>query len=109
MVGFFGFMIFHIPLAVATNLQTLFVARFLAGAFGSAPLAIVAGMYVDFWDTIDRGVATMGYAAAVFVRRLLIPLSASCGADDTQAGPTIGPVIGSFTVKNPVLGWRWTA
>ncbi|KAK4541515.1 hypothetical protein LTR36_007961 [Oleoguttula mirabilis] len=91
MVGMFGFLIFQIPVAVATNLETIFVCRFLAGCFGSAPLAIVAGMYVDFWDSIMRGVATMGYAGAVF------------------AGPTMGPIVGEFTVKNTSLGWRWTA
>ena len=89
MVGFFGFIIFQIPVGVATNLETIFICRFLAGAFGSAPLAIVAGMYVDFWGTVERSLATMGYAAAVF------------------AGPTAGPIVGEFTVKNPHLGWRW--
>lgn len=83
--------IFQIPVAVATNLETIFICRFLAGCFGSAPLAIVAGMYVDFWDTVMRGVATMGYSGAVF------------------AGPTMGPIVGEYTVKNASLGWRWTA
>ena len=91
MVGFLGFIIFQIPVAVATNLQTIFICRFFAGAFGSAPLAIVAGMYVDFWDNTMRGITTMGYAAAVY------------------AGPTMGPIVGEFTVKNPNMGWRWTA
>jgi len=25
------------------------------------------------------------------------------------AGPTAGPIVGEFTIKNPNLGWRWTA
>ncbi|KAK5708590.1 hypothetical protein LTR17_020528 [Elasticomyces elasticus] len=91
MIGMFGFIIFQIPVAVATNLQTIFVCRFFAGAFGSAPLAIVAGLYVDFWDPVTRALATMGFAAATF------------------AGPAAGPIVGEFTVKNPSLGWRWTA
>ncbi|KAK5108664.1 hypothetical protein LTR62_008069 [Meristemomyces frigidus] len=91
MLGMFCFLIFQIPVAVATNLPTLFICRFFAGAFGSAPLAIVAGMYVDFWNPVMRGIATMGFAAAVF------------------AGPAVGPIVGEFTVKNPHLGWRWTA
>jgi len=91
MVGMFGFLVFQIPVAGATNLETIFICRFFAGAFGSAPLAIVAGMYVDFWDPIMRAIATMGFAAAVF------------------AGPAVGPIVGEFTVKNPDLGWRWTA
>ncbi|KAK5167151.1 uncharacterized protein LTR77_007881 [Saxophila tyrrhenica] len=91
MAGFFGFLIFQIPVGVAQNLQTIFLCRFFAGAFGSSPLAIVAGMYVDFWDTVSRSVATMFYSAGVF------------------AGPALGPIIGEFTVKNQSLGWRWTA
>ncbi|KAK4556634.1 hypothetical protein LTR86_006205 [Recurvomyces mirabilis] len=91
MVGTIGFLVFQVPVAVATNIETIFICRFFAGAFGSAPLAIVAGMYVDFWDPIMRAIATMGFAAAVF------------------AGPAVGPIVGEFTVKNPHLGWRWTA
>lgn len=90
MVGMIGFVVFQIPVAVAQNIQTIMVFRFFGGAFGSAPLAIVAGMYVDFWDPVMRGVATMGYAGAVF------------------AGPCLGPIVGEFTVKNSSLGWRWT-
>lgn len=40
-VGMFTFAIFQIPVAVATNLQTIFVCRFFGGVFASAPLAIV--------------------------------------------------------------------
>jgi len=91
MIGVFGFIIFQIPIGVATNLQTIFVCRFFGGAFGSAALAIVPGMAVDLFDPVERAVATMAYAAAVF------------------AGPAVGPIVGEFTVKNKHLGWHWTA
>jgi DHA1 family multidrug resistance protein-like MFS transporter len=91
MAGTLGFLIFQIPIGVATNLQTIFVCRFFSGAFGSATLAIVPGMAVDLFNPIERGVATMAYAAAVF------------------AGPAVGPIVGEFTVKNTDLGWHWTA
>lgn len=90
LIGFFGFAIFCIPVAVAQDLQTIFVCRFFSGAFGSAPLAIVSAMYVDFWDPVMRGVATSVYCGAVF------------------AGPALGPLIGAFTVENTSLSWRWT-
>lgn len=90
MIGYFGFLIFQIPVAVAQNIHTIFICRFLAGALGSAPLAICAGMYVDYWSAEDRGIPTIGYAGAVF------------------AGPTMGPIVGEFVVKNASLGWRWT-
>lgn len=41
-LGMFVFAIFQIPLAVAQNLQTIFICRFLGGLFASAPLAIVS-------------------------------------------------------------------
>ena len=41
-LGMFGFAIFQIPVAVAENLHTIFICRFLGGTFASAPLAIVS-------------------------------------------------------------------
>lgn len=57
--GMLLFIIFQIPVALARNLTTLFVCRFLSGVFGSASLAINAGIYVDIWDPFTRGYATM--------------------------------------------------
>jgi DHA1 family multidrug resistance protein-like MFS transporter len=91
MAGMLGFVVFQIPIGVAGNLQTIFICRFFGGAFGSAALAIVPGLAVDIFDPIERAVATMAYAAAVF------------------AGPAMGPIVGEFTVKNQSLGWHWTA
>lgn len=45
-VGMFAFAIFQIPVAVATNLQTIFICRFFGGLFASAPLAIVHAFVV---------------------------------------------------------------
>jgi len=66
------------------------VCRFLASCFGAAPIAIVGGTYADFWDVLDRGVATGAFAGATFV------------------GPIAGPIVGEFITKSH-LGWRWTA
>lgn len=49
-VGFFIFAIFQIPVAVAQNLQTIFVCRFLGGFFASAPLAIVSPWHTERMD-----------------------------------------------------------
>ena len=40
-MGFYAFAIFQIPVAVAMNLQTIFVCRFFGGVFAAAPLGIV--------------------------------------------------------------------
>lgn len=45
-MGFFIFAIFQIPVAVAQNLQTIFVCRFFGGFFASAPLGIVCSLYI---------------------------------------------------------------
>ena len=88
--GVFAFAIFQIPVAVAQNLQTIFICRFLAGFFGVVPLVINSAMFADFWDRVDRGYATAIYAGAVFIR------------------PVAGPIVGSFITES-YLGWRWTA
>ncbi|KAF8861676.1 MFS general substrate transporter [Acephala macrosclerotiorum] len=90
-IGFFIFSIFQIPVALAQNVYTIMICRFLAGSFGAAPISIVGGTYVDFWDALDRGIATAGFAGATFL------------------GPIAGPIVGEFIVKNENMGWRWTA
>lgn len=67
MIGFAIFAIFQVPVAVAQNLQTIFVCRFFGGIFGVAPLAIVGGALNDFWDPVDRGVAMCVFAGATFI------------------------------------------
>ena len=89
--GFACFAIFQIPLAVARDVQTILICRFLAAAFGSAPLAIAPGILVDLWLSHARNLATLCWLIAIF------------------AGTTAGPLIGAFTLANPEMGWRWTA
>ena len=86
----FGFSIFSIATAVAKDLQTVLISRFFAGAFGSAPLAIVAAVFSDMFDNRSRGLAITVFSMTVFV------------------GPQLAPFIGGFIVINPHMGWRWT-
>ena len=88
--GFFLFAIFQIPVAVARNVETIMLARFLIGVFGSAPLAVVGGTLVDFWGPVERGFALGLFAGATFI------------------GPVGGPIVGGFITQS-YLGWRWTA
>lgn len=87
--GYVIFAIFQVPVAVATNLQTIFVCRFFGGFFASAPLAIVGGSLADFFDPVERGVALTLFGSATFI------------------GPTMGPIMGGFITMSH-LGWRWT-
>ncbi|GAM34663.1 spermidine family transporter [Talaromyces pinophilus] len=88
--GFFVFVIFQIPVAVAQNVETIMLSRFFIGFFGCAPLAIVGGALADIWNPVDRGVAMASFAGGTF------------------GGPTLGPILGGFIVQSH-LGWRWTA
>lgn len=56
-IGMALFTIFCIPVAVAKNLQTVLIGRFLTGVFGAAPLSLVGGSLVDMWNPAQRGVA----------------------------------------------------
>src|SRR5664279_1365522 len=82
--------LFSIGTAVGKNAATIFITRFFAGLFGSAPVSNVSAALGDIYDPKARGTAITFYAVAVV------------------GGPTLGPIIGSALVVNPHLGWRWT-
>ncbi|KAJ5812968.1 Major facilitator superfamily domain general substrate transporter [Penicillium robsamsonii] len=88
--GYAIFAIFQIPVAVAQNLETILVCRFLIGVFGCSPLAVVAGAMADIWNPVDRAVAIALFSGATFL------------------GPIMGPIVGGF-ITDSNLGWRWTA
>ncbi|CAI7568833.1 unnamed protein product [Penicillium bialowiezense] len=88
--GYAIFAIFQIPVAVAQNLETVLVCRFLMGVFGCSPLAVVGGAMADIWNPTDRAVAVAMFSSATFL------------------GPVMGPIIGGF-ITDSHLGWRWTA
>ncbi|KAJ5900686.1 Citrinin biosynthesis cluster MFS transporter mrr1 [Penicillium subrubescens] len=88
--GYAIFAIFQIPVAVAQNLQSIMIFRFLIGVFGCSPLAVVGGAMADIWDPVDRAVAIAIFSSATFL------------------GPVLGPIIGGF-ITDSYLGWRWTA
>lgn len=73
--GFAVFAIFQIPVAVATDLQSIMIFRFLIGLFGCSPLACVGGAMADIWDPVDRAVAIAMFSSATFL------------------GPTLGPIM----------------
>ncbi|RDW63360.1 putative MFS multidrug transporter-1 [Coleophoma cylindrospora] len=86
-IGMGGFMIFQIPMAVAGNVQTILISRFFQGFFSSAIQAVIAGMIVDVWSPIVRGVA--------------IAIPAAC----MTGGSTLAPTVGTYVTES--LGWRW--
>src|SRR5277367_1036338 len=69
--------IFVIPCAVAKNIGTLLVCRFIDGIAFSAPITLVGGTLADLWKTEERGVPMAAFSAAPFL------------------GPAIGPLVRS--------------
>ncbi|KAF8864616.1 MFS general substrate transporter [Acephala macrosclerotiorum] len=82
--------LFSIATAVGKNAETIFITRFFAGVFGSAPVSNAPAALGDLYEPKARGTAVIFYAVAVV------------------GGPTLGPIIGSALVVNKHLGWRWT-
>ncbi|CAH0046726.1 unnamed protein product [Clonostachys solani] len=82
------YVIWTIPQAVANNITTMLVARFLAAFSGSTFLAVAGGTVGDLFSK-DQ----LQYPMAIFTVSPFI-------------GPCIGPVIGGFINYN--THWRWT-
>ncbi|BGP14481.1 hypothetical protein JCM10213_004603 [Rhodosporidiobolus nylandii] len=84
---YFLFAVFHIPCALAKNIETLLICRFLAGFWGSAPLTNSGGIISDLFSASERALAMSLFALAPF------------------AGPVLGPIVGGFL--GLTASWRW--
>lgn len=73
-VGYTLFNIFQIPVAVAQNLETLMICRFLSGFFAVSSLAILGGAMADFWGPVDRAIAISLFAGATFIGPIFGPI-----------------------------------
>ncbi|KKA24446.1 hypothetical protein T310_1475 [Rasamsonia emersonii CBS 393.64] len=89
LIGYGIFVVFQIPVAVAQNLATVIVCRFLGGVGAAAPPSIVGGYLADFFDPLRRGLAVAIFTTCNFL------------------GPIVGPIIGGFVTSSHHLGWRW--
>ncbi|EMC99669.1 hypothetical protein BAUCODRAFT_30045 [Baudoinia panamericana UAMH 10762] len=82
------YFIWLIPCAVANNIATMLIVRFLDGLAGSAFLSVAGGTVGDMFPREKLSAPMMVYTASPFV------------------GPEIGPVIGGFI--NQFTNWRWS-
>ncbi|KAI9877664.1 MAG: hypothetical protein M1830_003183 [Pleopsidium flavum] len=87
-VSFALFLIWIIPCAVAQNIQTMLIARFIDGLAGSAFLSVAGGTVGDLFVRSELQAPMMIYTASPFL------------------GPEIGPIIGGFI--NQYASWRWS-
>lgn len=81
-------MIWIIPSAVAKNIQTMLISRFLDGLSGSAFLSVAGGTVGDLFNRNQLQLPMLIYTASPFL------------------GPSIGPIVGGFI--NQYTSWRWT-
>lgn len=65
--GYLVFAVFQIPVAVAQNVETIMLGRFIGGLAASAPLAVVGGAIADLWDPVERAYAICAFASGVFI------------------------------------------
>ncbi|KAG6178292.1 hypothetical protein E4U36_006538 [Claviceps purpurea] len=82
------YLIFLIPQAVARNVATIIVFRFLDGFTGSAFLAVSGGTVSDLFARGALQAPMALFSASPFV------------------GPSLGPIMGGFI--NYHVDWRWT-
>ncbi|KAL8820754.1 MAG: hypothetical protein Q9191_007452, partial [Dirinaria sp. TL-2023a] len=87
-VSFTFFLIWLISCAVAQNIETMLVARFLDGFAGSAFLSVAGGTVGDMFSHHELQAPMMIFTASPFI------------------GPPIGPLIGDFV--NQYASWRWS-
>ncbi|GLA33401.1 hypothetical protein AnigIFM63309_000225 [Aspergillus niger] len=86
--SFTFFLIWLIPCAVAKNIQTMIVCRFLNGIAGSAFLSVAGGTVGDLFARHELSAPMMLYTSSPFI------------------GPEVGPLVGGFI--NQFTTWRWT-
>lgn len=84
----FLFVVFVIPCAVAQNMATILVVRFLGAFCAAAMISNAPGTVNDIVDEDHRALAFSVWSIG--------PMN----------GPVIGPVVGGFVYE--YLGWRWT-
>lgn len=89
-LGYVAFVIFQIPVALAQDVRTILIYRFLGGVASAGSPAIVGGYLADFLRPVERGVAIAIFAATTLI------------------GPSVGVIVGSALMQTS-LGWRWTA
>ncbi|KAF4974339.1 hypothetical protein FZEAL_8737 [Fusarium zealandicum] len=82
------YVIWIIPQAVAKNIATVLVGRFLDGFSGSAFLAVSGGTVGDLFSKHELQLPMLMFSISPFI------------------GPSLGPLIGGFINYN--THWRWT-
>ncbi|KAJ7095471.1 MFS polyamine transporter [Mycena crocata] len=84
-----GFTSMYLLIALSKNIQTVIIARFLQGSFGSTWATMVGGTIADLWTPRERGLPMAIFSVAAL------------------GGTGLGPVVAGWVELNPKLEWRW--
>lgn len=86
-VSWFTLFLFQLPVALAPNIGTILVCRFIAGFAGGAPLTNTGGTVSDLWRRNESGGPMAVYGLS------------------STLGPPLALVMSGYIGLN--LGWRW--
>ncbi|SCZ90260.1 BZ3500_MvSof-1268-A1-R1_Chr1-3g01876 [Microbotryum saponariae] len=90
----FIFTLFFLPQALAQNIETILVARFISGCAGSTAVSLVGGTLADVWSDEERGLPMAIFAWSAFSSSGgLIPVS-----NTLQTG--LGPIMFGYVEEN---------
>ncbi|KAK0488558.1 MFS general substrate transporter [Armillaria novae-zelandiae] len=84
-----GFFIMYIMVALAKNIQTVIIARFLQGSFSSTWTTMVGGTIADIWVPEERGLPMTIFTVAAI------------------GGTGVGPMMAGWIEMNHRLEWKW--
>lgn len=89
LVSGFIFMIMHLGIALAQNIQSVQVMRFIQGGAGSTGATMVGGSIADIWSPQQRGLPMSVFAFGAI------------------GGLGLGPALAGWIEMNQNLQWRW--
>ncbi|KAH7903661.1 major facilitator superfamily domain-containing protein [Hygrophoropsis aurantiaca] len=69
------FWLMFIPQALAKNLETVLITRFISGIGGSTAVALVGGTLADIWETHERGLPMALFSFVAFAGTGLGPVT----------------------------------
>ncbi|KAJ7249547.1 major facilitator superfamily domain-containing protein, partial [Mycena haematopus] len=89
-----GFTFMYLLIALSKNIQTVIIARFLQGSFGSTWATMYCESNVLFLSTYASRASRRGLPMAIFSVAAL-------------GGSGLGPLAAGWVETNPKLQWRW--
>lgn len=107
-----GHTLMHLLVALSQNIQTVLVARFLGGAFGSTGAVMVGGTIADIFmphESVYNAclLSTMLIVCSYFFLNIRRSLPMSIYSLAALGGTGLGPVVAGWVEMNPRLQWRW--